>query len=312
MKCRVWILLLALAVMLTAATGSAAAQGEGEGTPKAFELRRTYTLYLPSTFDSGEAMPLVFVLHGDMDTSRNMMALTRFNEVAEREGFIVIYPQGYNRSWNYGRQQPGEIINRIDDVGFIEGLIDLLSENFNVDEERIFVTGLSLGGVMAHYLGCQLSDRLAAIAPVAGTVPDNLLDDCPGGDAVSVLYIQGTMDAIMPWDGTEIIIQGQSYGRQLSAPETVDFWLDFNSCATDSVPETVASSSDDYSGVTRTVYGECDNGAQVVFYAIEGGGHNWPHPDWQLPREIANPDLDATELIWEFFAGQSATNEDGE
>lgn len=274
-------------------------------------VERTYLLHLPGRYDKAKPAPLVIVLHGGGGTAERMIRLTGagLNGVAEREGFLVAYPNGIDKRWNDGRskEETGWRTHRenADDVGFISALIDELVETRNVDPRRVYVTGVSNGGQMAHRLACELADKIAAIAPVIAQMPAHFAPRCKPARPVSVLMMPGTDDPLIPWEGGTIRFGRQTFGKALSVPETVKFWTRHNAC-----PETPEVSSEpdrdpaDGTRVRKEAYSGCRDGTDVVLYAIEGGGHTWPGGRQYLPEALVGKmsrDIDAAEVIWEFF-----------
>lgn len=234
------------------------------------------------------------------------------DRLAEKEGFLVVYPNGIDRHWNDGRsadetgwKAQGE---NVDDVGFISALIDELVRTRNADPRRVYVTGVSNGGQMAHRLACELADKVAAIAPVIAQMPAHFAPRCKPARPVSVLMMPGTDDPLIPWEGGTIRLGRQTFGKALSVRETVKFWTRHNGC-----PETPEVSSEpdrdpaDGMRVRKEAYKGCRERTSVVLYAIEGGGHTWPGGYQYLPESIVgkiNRDIDAAEAIWEFFRKQ--------
>lgn len=273
-------------------------------------LERTYLIHIPPSWNKAKSMPLVIVLHGGGGTGAGMVKVTQegFNALADREGFIVIYPDGIRRQWNDGRELPfvPAMRENVDDVGFISTLIDHLAERFNIDRSRIYATGISNGGLMSQRLAFELPDKIAAIAVVAISMSENISKMPPPARAIPALIMMGTEDPLVPWEGGEIgFVRGRKRGRVLSVPETVRFWVAHNQC----LPSPIITWKPDKdprddTRVRRELHGEGKDGAEVILYAIEGGGHIWPG-GWQyLPERIigkANRDIDANEVIWNFF-----------
>ena len=267
--------------------------------------RRSYVLYLPSSFARGRPIPLVLVFHGAGGRGIGMARHTGFSRLAEREGFAVAYPDGMNRRWNDGRGVGGAA----DDVGFIRALLDSLERELGIDRARVYATGISNGATFLHRLGCELPGALAAIAPVAGGMPATVGERCAGtgpptsgaGGAMvpSVLSMQGTADRFMPFDGG----QASGGGRAVwSAAATVDFWARANGCGAPPVQEAVTDSVRDGTRVRRERYPGCRGDRAVELVTIEGGGHTWPGGPAAARRVgRASREIDATRAIWTFF-----------
>lgn len=273
-------------------------------------LERTYRIHLPSGHDRTKIAPLVFLFHGGGGTGQGMEKLTQggFNRLADREGFIIVYPDGIEKHWNDGRGLEAYRAHRenIDDVGFISALIEHLIRTLNIDSNRIYAAGISNGGQFSQRLACELSDRIAAIGVVAIQLPEHLPSSCAPKRPVSVLMMPGTEDPLVPWEGGEIgFRRGRKFGRVLSVRESIGFWVEQNRCPGSPV---VSYEPDrdlkDGTRVRREAYVPCGEGAEVVLYAVEGGGHTWPGGDQYLPAGIigrTSRDIDADEVIWGFF-----------
>jgi polyhydroxybutyrate depolymerase len=270
-------------------------------------LERTYSIHISSTYDQTRPTPLVIVLHGGGGTGQGMPKLTSFNAVADRENFVIAYPDGIEGHWNDGRgmQQYRTQIENIDDVGFISALIDRLSAELNIDARMIYVTGISNGGMMSHRLGCELSQKIAAISPVASNIPVNMASVWSPSRPVPVLIINGTDDPLVPWAGGDIHLGKTEFGEVLSVADTVKFWVGKDQCSSSPVV-TQLPDKDPADGTTvrQEIYGGCQDGAEVVLYAIEGGGHTWPGGLQYLPELIigkTSREFNASEVIWQFF-----------
>ncbi|MCM8830029.1 MAG: alpha/beta hydrolase-fold protein [Candidatus Omnitrophica bacterium] len=277
-------------------------------------LERTYLIYKPSLYNKNKPLPLVILLHGGGGTGTAMLNLTQggFNKIAEREGFIVVYPDGIEKQWNDGREgmQYRAHKENIDDIGFISILIDNLANQLNIDKTRVYVAGISNGALMAHRIGCELSEKVTAIAMIAGAIPKNKTYSTIPKKLVPIIIINGTDDPLIPWKGGKIGFKSniRYRGEVISTPDTVKFWIAINKCS--SKPTITYEPDKDKNDGTiarKEVYISDENGAEVILYAIEGGGHTWPGGKQYLPEKIigkTNRDIDANEIIWEFFKKQ--------
>lgn len=271
------------------------------------EIERTYIVHIGHSYEPENPVPLVFVLHGGGGTGSSMPTYTGFNAIADRENFILVYPDGVENHWNDGREPKVYTthIENTDDVGFISALIDHLLLDLNIDTKSVYVTGISNGGMMSHRLACELSDRIAAIAPVASSIPANMADIWNPSRRVSVLIINGTDDPLVLWEGGEIILAGKKMGTTLSVDGTVEFWTEENGCTAEPVI-TQLSERDKYDGTSIQIeaHGECADGTDVVLYRVIDGGHTWPG-SYQYASESVigktSREFDASEIIWQFF-----------
>lgn len=269
------------------------------------ELERSYYLHLPADYEAGtEPLPLMLVLHGggENNDGDEMARWSDYNRLADREGFIAVYPNGIKGSWNDGRTDP-KIESEVDDAGFLAALIDHLLAEYRADPDRVYVTGASNGGMMSLRLGCAIAPRLAAIAPVIANMPADIVEACQPEQPLPILLMNGTADPLVPWDGGHVTVFGQERGAILSTEETIRFWADHNQC--DPEPEISRLSDldpEDGSSVRIERYTGCR--ATVILYAIEGGGHTLPGseaPNLKFLLGNKNNDIVGSERIWDFF-----------
>jgi polyhydroxybutyrate depolymerase len=239
-------------------------------------LTRTYLVHVPSSYDDNMPTSLVIVLHGYTGTAEGMETLTGFTVKSDKEGFIVVYPQGLEQRWNVGF---GSLKFNTDDVGFIDELINRLEQKYAIDPNRIYVTGFSNGAMMAYLLGAALSNKIAVIAPVAGSIgaiTNNVLERIPEpSKPVSVIVFHGTAD-------TSVLYEGDGF---LSVAESVAFWVNYDNCYKNPQNETSVNGQ-----VIKSVYSGGINGTEVVLYTIVNLGHDWP-----------TTPINATDIIWNFF-----------
>lgn len=266
------------------------------------DRERTYLLHVPAELPTGAAAPLVIALHGLSMDGESMEALTGFSALADKQTFVVAYPDGLGRMWRFWeRHELGQRVRRetgyADDVGFIAAVIDTLVAEKLVDARRVYVTGLSNGAYMSNRLAISLSDRVAAIAPVAGTMSPALAELKPPRP-VPVLYIHGTDDHIVGFDGADGFTRRKV---SLSAQELVDWWAERNGCAPADPANLLSNSADDGCAVKLCRH-PSEKEAPVDFYEVEQGGHTWPDGFFQ-PERLLGPvcrDFNASAVIWEF------------
>jgi polyhydroxybutyrate depolymerase len=281
-------LLIAVAVLPGCGRGptrSTPAAASASGTLQVDGETRTYRLHRPDELPDAPA--LVVVVHGGGGSGRQAERSYGWDALADDEGFLVAYPDGLNRTWNAGGGCCGQAAaDDVDDVAFLEALVTELSDNAGVDPDRVFITGMSNGAMMAYALACA-SDVVAAIAPVAGT----MLADCPDPDPVSLLHIHGTADSLVPLDGS----RGEGPVHVDGPPITtvIDRWRSVDDCT----PATVTTV-----GPVQHSFAGCAEGREVQLTTIDGAGHQWPGAD--VARNESDPPstaLDATATIWRFF-----------
>ena len=276
-------------------------------------IQRNFILHLPGNTSEFGLRPLVIALHGGGGDAEGMVKLTKgkFDKLADKDGFIVIYPDGFEKHWNDGRK--GEETGyrsqeqEVDDIGFISDLIDKMIRERKADSSRVYVTGMSNGAMMSYRCGCELSEKIAAIAPVAGNIPENLAHVCKPVRPVSVLAINNTKDPLMPYDGGEVTgpFGKKKIGKVLSAEKSIEFWVKFNGCKSEPIKsELPDKDSKDGTTIQLSIFNGGISNSEVLFYTIEGGGHTWPggYPylgEWIIGK--TSGDMDACEVIWEFF-----------
>lgn len=249
-------------------------------------LPRTYRLFTPATLDRREPVPLVLVLAGVGNTGEQMVGVTQFDRLAEKENFAVVYPEGVDRTWNGGYCCPNGATSRPDDVAFIRAVLDDVEALEQVDPVRVFAVGFSGGAIMAHRLGCDLADRIAGVAAVSGSM---VLDDCRPSEPVSVIAIHGTVDELVPYEGGPTA--GGATEPSPPAPEVVRRWAELDGCPQE--PTTVAQ------GVVTTMsWTGCAQDTAVTLVTIEGGGHTWFAPGFGP----VNGAVDATQAVWDFLS----------
>ena len=259
--------------------------------------QREFAIDIPSSYsDDGDPMPLVFALHGAGGSGNGIRSYSGFPELGEEVGFISVFPSGLGGGWNDGRPDPGLAV--IDDIGYFEHVITLLTNSLNIDESRIYTTGHSMGGMMSFRLGCNLPQYFAAIASVASTMPRYIQAECDAAPALPVLVIQGTDDYVVPWVGIR--------NGYLSAPDTMAYWAEHNGCTYE--PEFVVEPDthpDDGTLVIREQYDDCDH--EVMMYGIYQGGHTWPGRAITAGFDLGGTsyDISAAEVIWAFFERQA-------
>ncbi|MEE9303706.1 MAG: PHB depolymerase family esterase [Thiotrichaceae bacterium] len=277
---------------------------------------RSYYLHLPNDLPHNRKpatnLPLILVLHGGGKADGDETAKhTGYNTLADKHGFIVAYPNGLNAQWNDGRGKTYRNTNNAstDDVGFISVLIDTLIRDYKADANRVYVTGLSNGGMMTLRLGCELSSKLAAIAPVIANIPQNIIGKCKPDSPLPVLIMNGTNDPLVPWNGGDVKFFRKKMGKVVSTRETVKFWVKHNQCnpvpSRRAVPNTDKT---DHSKIVVTTYSCRNKNNEVVLYAVHGGGHAFPGSNTRdLPRILGrkNKDIKGADVIWKFFKRHS-------
>ena len=268
-------------------------------------INRKYEVYVPSSYDGSGILPVVIGLHGGGGSIKSDIN-NKMPQSADKLNFLLVMPEGTGKillgqmwaAWNAGTWATGQccgdaVTNNIDDVGFISKVIDEVEKNYNVDSKRIYATGLSNGAMMAIRLGCELSNRIAAIAPVSSpAVPSN----CHPSRKVPMIYVHGTSDPCVPYNG------GQGAGC-IGAPldvqgaqAIVDYWKQINTCSNNS------TSAYQNGAATCSLY-PSDNGADVEFCSVQNMGHAWPSGAQYFPvKKIGSVSYDISfDQMWDFL-----------
>jgi polyhydroxybutyrate depolymerase len=287
MKTALLILTLPVLLALTEAV-SFFAKNRSNGTIVSSGERRQYLLHVPRNLDRTKPAALVLSLHGAAGWPALQRELSRWDELADREGFIVVYPAGRDtagpRVWNMTGER---------DPRYIADLIDKLRGQYNIDPKRIYANGLSNGAGMSFALSCRMPDRFAAIGMVGAAL---LLPPtwCKSRQPVPMIGIHGLRDTAAPYHG------GNSWIGPVPFAPFLGFgaaWARRNRCTPD------VQDVDVRDGVTRREYKRCASDATVVLYTLRDGGHTWPGgaelPEWFLGKTIK--DFDATAEMWRFF-----------
>jgi polyhydroxybutyrate depolymerase len=249
-------------------------------------LTREYSIYVPASYDGTTNFPLLFNLHGGGGTNSAWQVTSDMRPIADTADFILVYPQARpdpsdGNSFNWIPKVPGTF----DDVPFFSSLIDTIASNYQIDQNRIYACGYSLGGDMTFELGCKLNNRIAAIAPVARTMQANPNGFCSPVHPTGVLTILGTVDLVSPYNG--IVFGGIEY--YISAAATHSYWATHNNCVTTATMNTVSPS------VERYTWSTTPGCAYVEELKVIGGGHDWP-------GSFGNMTIDANTEIWQFVS----------
>jgi polyhydroxybutyrate depolymerase len=306
------VLLMACAVILIGAPTCAKSQEQGTAvrTVDVHGARRVYFLHAPRTQGGDTPVPLVLMFHGGGGTPAYAEQETRFNELADREGFLVAYPQGYKKSWNDGRNDKAIAAqrDRVDDLGFIAALIDDVAKDYRVDAKRVYAAGISNGAIFSHYLAVRMSTRIAAIASVAGGIAEPVSKNFSPDQPVSVVIMHGTEDPLVPYAGGDITLPwGTKRGTIIGTESAVKMWGERDGTLQKAVEEALPDADPaDGCRVTKFSYAQGVDATEVVLYRIEGGGHTWPGGRQYLPVRLIGRlcrDVNATAVIWQFFKG---------
>tara|TARA_B100001057_G_scaffold490395_1_gene578558 strand:+ start:133 stop:1242 length:1110 start_codon:yes stop_codon:yes gene_type:complete len=248
---------------------------------------RDFFLYVPDIYDESTPAPLVFCLHGYGSSASANISYTGFRPVADTAGFILIHPQGTQDFFGTPHWNVGWGSSSVDDVAFVEDMIDYVNDNYNLNNDRIYSTGMSNGGFMSYLLACQLSDKIAAIASVTGSMSPSTFGSCSPNHPTPVLQIHGTNDGTVPY-------AGGPFAEGID--NVLNYWVNYNNCNTIPSQTPIPDiNSGDGTTVDHFVYDGGTNGTTVELFKVYNGGHDWP-------GAFGNYDISSNIEIWKFFS----------
>ncbi len=284
---------LSALVFLSLCSISLSAQQTINGTIQYDGLERSYILYVPAIYEAvGAEVPLVLNFHGYSSNAGEQMLYGNFQGIADTANFLVVHPMGTEDNTGTTHWNVGWGASTVDDIGFTSALLDTLLANYQINEDRIYSTGMSNGGFMSYELACELSERIAAIASVTGTMNAGRFASCNPSHPMPVMEIHGTADAIVPYNGANWI-EGTE--------EVVAFWADFNNLNTEpSITDVPNTNTNDGTTAERWVYSGGTIGVEVELFKIFDGSHSWPGAFFAFPG--TNYDINASKEIWRFFS----------
>ncbi len=283
------------------AQGDSTVSNDDQRTLSHGGFKRQYLVHVPPGYDGREPLPVVLAFHGGGGRGEVQRTQSQMNPVADQNGFMVVYPDGTGRlrllTWNAGTCCGYAVRKNVDDVGFVSALIDDLARNYNIDQKRVYATGLSNGGMLCYRLACELSDRIAAIAPVSA---DLGVDGPRPTRQIPILHIHGLRDNNVVFEGGVGSNQFQPEPHRSNA-ETLGFFL--NAYGYAKQPLDVQETAD----YTLERYGppQGQAGAPILLYKLPTGGHNWPGgidttgKRWNTGKMIET--FPASTVIWKFF-----------
>ena len=274
------------------------------------EIEREYIVYAPEDLPANA--PLVVVSHGYTSSAETIMSYSGMNAVADKEKFLVVYPQGTtdirgNNFFNVGYDFHKD--SNIDDLGFIKALVKKLINEYEVNPDHVFATGMSNGGDLSYLLACEASDIFRAVAPIAGTMMLTTVEDCQPEKPMPIFSVNGNADDITWFNGD--LSDEAGWGIYLDVPYIIDFWVNLNNLDSYETMELDDINTSDDSNITFTRYRSNDSNHEVWFYLVNNGGHNWPvlktpYSFWDslLGWWYFNPgnqDIDTSSEAWKFF-----------
>ena len=257
-------------------------------------LLRNFILYVPESYDRNAATPMVFNFHGYGSNAQEQMYYSDIIGVADDEGFLVLHPQGTPHPLTGssmfcvgGFTRPCDV----DDVSFSNYLINVISTLYNLDMQRIYSTGMSNGGFMSFHLACNLSNRIAAIASVTGSMTPETYDECTPSRPIPIIQMHGLEDTVVPLVGIPNLME--------PIDKVVDFWVEHNNCTAQYIVDYFDSVQWDNSIPLQVGWNGCDEGSEVRLYTFTGAGHTWPGNPYNTAN--TNYDIIASKEMWSFF-----------
>jgi polyhydroxybutyrate depolymerase len=306
-----------------AATATPLAIAEGEiPAPGNYELSivngadsRDVIVHLPPGYDGSADLPLVIVLHGGAGSAAHIQRHSQMDADADNYGFVVAYPDGSGRlqngafTWNAGHCCGYALETNSDDVGILNALIDAMLSHYTIDPARVYIAGISNGAMMAYRAGAELADKVAAIAPIAGSIGGQVNAESPvifpdtPSSPVAVIAFHGKQDQHVLYDGGLSPMAIQDGRIDLSVDSSVSFWVKANGC--DPVP---ASQTQSDGNIVIETYSSCQGGADVILVTIVDGGHAWPGARERLVGDDPTQDISANQMMLEFFLAHPKQN----
>jgi polyhydroxybutyrate depolymerase len=260
---------------------------------------RNYRLHLPANYNANTSLrPLILNLHGLGSNALEQEFYGDFRSIADTAGFLIVHPNGTTVNgftyWNVGLNPGGA-----NDVSFLSALIDTLAARYRVDTRRVFSAGMSNGGIMSYYLASYLSQKIAAIASVTGSITSNGFPPPAPTHPMPVMQIHGTADPVVPYNGGPTTIPGVS---SVTIDTVVKFWVTFNGCAPSPQAFSIPNiSTTDGCTAERFLYTGGTSSSTVEFFKVTGGGHTWPGTPFNNMAGATNQDFNASAEIWRFF-----------
>jgi polyhydroxybutyrate depolymerase len=255
-------------------------------------MQRDYILYIPASYDGTVAVPLLFNFHGYTSNATEQMWYGDFRAIADTAGFIIVHPQGTLDNTGTTHFNVGFGGSTTDDLGFTDALLDTLISDYMIDEDRVYATGMSNGGFMSFHLACNLSDRIAAVASVTGSMVPSTMTNCNATHMTPVLQIHGTADGTVPYTGNSFME---------AIPDVLDHWAIHNGCSTTPITLPIPNlSTTDGSTAERIGYQDLNGCTTVLHFKVSNGGHTWPGSVFNFAG--TNYDFDASTEIWNFLS----------
>ncbi len=271
---------------------------------------RSWEIFIPESYSPEKNYPLVFILHGGGGNAKGLIRTTRhrFNSLANRDGFIAVYPSGIGKSWNDGARDTFGIARKmkVNDVGFFVRMLNVIQTYYSIDSGKIFACGISNGGFMAQRLAFELSDKIKGIGVVAANLSVVQSQKKYPENPVPAIFINGTDDPLIPYSGGPVTVFRQERGMVLSVENTIEIWKEINGCTEKecvfSYPD--KNNRDNCKALKSVWINPAESRLKVVEIKVENGGHTWPGTKQYLPLRLVgntNFDFNGCDEIWDFF-----------
>lgn len=314
MKSRIHFVILYVFVLglMVASPGCRKRKFKGDGELVEFNMNdgdwdRTGWMYLPKDYEGySKKLPLIIALHGRGGTGKGTVPFMELNPNADAYGYLIAYPDGISRSWADARHGSPAYDRGVDDVRFLSRLIDEAVARYHADPDRIYMVGMSNGGFMTTTFACALPKKVAAVATVTGNMAPDPATWCMPDTSVSIMFIMGTEDPLVPYGGGEIT-DGKGHGNgtyTASVAESVAFWAGADSCAGQPEIFDYPDTKKDGCSMRETRYTTCNGNSEVRLIDVIGGGHTWPGgSQYWSKRRIGRvcQELQAANMVFEFF-----------
>ena len=263
-------------------------------------LERSLLIYVPKNIK--ENAPLVVAIHGYTSSAKTLMGYYGINQIADKEGFLVAYPQGTKDSrdnyfFNVGYEFHSD--SKVNDVNFIREIVLNLTKDYKLNSKRVFATGMSNGGDMSYLLACTSSDLFTAVAPVAGVMMKDTLENCNPERKIPIFEIHGTKDSISKFEGD--MNNEDKWGAYYDLPSTIEFWVNKHALNEKETIQLKNKNTEDGTTITFERYWSDESQREVWFYIVNDGNHTWPGMTGLFSR-TANQDINSAEEIWKFFS----------
>lgn len=311
---RTFLTLLVFCLPLSASSlGASWAPGDHSLTLKHNDRERSAIVHVPARVSEKSVLPVVLNFHGGGGHGASEQQYSLMDRLADRENFIAVYPNGTGRlgekllTWNAGSCCAYAALNNIDDVGFVRALILELAQKLPIDRRRVFATGMSNGGMMAHRLAAQASDLIAAVAPVAGGMVLPRIETSKTSRAVPIMHFHSVDDPRALYGGGLGLPFPMSKSQVFhpNIDQLIAKWVNHDGCAAEPVVADRRTGRDARGhAATKYVYSNCRDGVEVVLWKLTGAGHVWPGGKQKVMERLLGPStdiIDANQEMWNFF-----------